>query len=127
MLRGSRKKPMANFTISTDLVPVIAGVANDYQRRLKRNVELELLAELKTASKNNFKNRTGRLRKTQRRIPGIGARIGSRNAPYWQYLDNFTRGTGRFVRGLLDRPETRERIAQRAIQRTNVDFGIVNR
>ena len=118
---------MANLTLTTDLIPKLRNITREYRRRLKRNLELELLAEVKQASRNNYKNRTGRLWRTQRRIAGIGARIGSRNAPYWQYLDGFTRGSGRFVTGLLSRPDVRARISERAIRRTNLEFGITNR
>ena len=102
----------------------IRGYSQRYQEAFQRNVELECAAEIRRASRENFRNRTGRLWRTIRRIPGRGARIGSRYAPYWQYIDNFTRGRGLFVRLLLSPREVRERIVENAIRRTERDMGI---
>ena len=111
--------------ITLNYSPVIRGIKDlsaAYVKRLQRNMELEVLAEIRQASRTNYRNRTGRLWRTQRRIPGRGARIGSRNAPYWQYLDNFTRGRGRFVTELLNRPGVIDRIIENARQRTEREF-----
>ena len=95
----------------------------EFKNRLQRNLELSVLEEIRMASRRNYRNRTGRLWRSQRRIPGRGARIGSRHAPYWQYLDKFTRGSGRFIRHLLDAPDVRDRILERAVQRTEREMG----
>ena len=111
---------MGNITLNTKpLSSKIKAMTRRYTTALKRNIELELLAEVRAASRANYRNRTGRLWRSQRRIAGVGARIGSRNTPYWKYLDNFTRGSGRFVRQLLDSSAVRQRIISRAIARTH--------
>ena len=117
---------MANITLdSSSLLRAMRNDQRRYQVALQAHVERELVRELKRASRNNYRNRTGRLWRTQRRIPGVGARIGSRYRPYWMYIDNFTRGGGRFVTRLLDTPAVRERVMQNAIEATNRQFSAV--
>ena len=108
-----------NLTLTTNLAEVLRKDIHTHQALLQKNYELEMLAELKRASRQNYVNRTGRLWRTQRRIPGVGVRIGSRYAPYWQWIDNKTRGSGQFARELFRPRFVREAVFSRAVARTN--------
>ena len=109
---------MASLTLQHgDFVLAMRRDIRDYQIALQRAIELEMLEEMRRASRRNYRNRTGRLWRSQRRVPGSGVRIGSRYAPYWAYLDGFTRGSGQFIRTLFNNPFTRQQVVERAIAR----------
>ena len=121
---------MGRVKVTLDVRPFfnsLRATTDRWGELLQVNLEKETRAELQRAARENFRNRTGRLYRSIRRIPGRGARIGSRNLPYWQWIDNFTRGMGLFARLLLRDPLARERIIERAKQATDREFGNTNR
>lgn len=74
------------------------------------------LRDIRAASRRNYRNRTGRLFATIRRIPN-GVAFGSEGAFYWIYIDDGTRGTGRFARRALLDPVRNEQVIRSINQR----------
>lgn len=73
--------------------------------------------QLKGLARQNFKNRTGTLFRTIRKVGTSTVAIGNRRASYWQYLKNFRRGEGEdWVDDVLEKGN--DNALRKAAQRT---------
>ena len=68
-----------------------------FATRIERDFLALKFREMRDAARGNFRNRTGRLYGSIK-LTRVSVSIGSRRAHYWRFIDNFTRGTGEFVR-----------------------------
>ena len=85
-------------------------------KRVEREYQRIKLVRLRDAARRNFRNRTFRLWRSIQ-LQNRRAGIGNRRAFYWQYLDNFTRGTGQFVRTALFDDRINQQDFRQAVRR----------
>ena len=75
---------------------------DNYVEEIRVAVVETLVEELIKDSHHEFDDDTGLLRSTIRVEPQ-GAAIGNKEASYWQYLDNDTRGAGEWLEDTLEK------------------------
>ena len=72
-------------------------------RDVRRDFQAAKLRDIRSASRANYRNRTGRLFGSIRIIED-GVAFGDVKAFYWVFIDNKTRGSGQFARRALTDP-----------------------
>lgn len=91
-------------------------VKKQYLDKIADDFVTEKERELRLAAKNNYRPRTGNLTRSIRRV-GNRVSIGGIREFYWANIDNFTRGTGAWVRRVLDNLSRNDLLLWRIIRR----------
>ena len=91
---------VAQVTFRVDAKSIQEKIEKDLVDPLREKFLLLKVEQARQAARMNFRNRTYRLWRSIRQVPR-GVKIGSFTAFYWRYLDNFTRGRGRWARYIL--------------------------